>query len=197
MIKRTIVAFDFDGTLTNKDTLLEFIKYAKGRWRFYAGMVCCFPILIAFLLHLYPNDKAKQAVFMYFFKGMKYDRFCQLGKTFATRIDDIVNLSMLDTLNKYYESGATIYIVTASIIEWVEPWCKAHHVNHVLGTLVEVSGDGTLTGRFLSRNCYGKEKVNVLLSLEPHRENYHLIAYGDSSGDEDILRFADEGYLIK
>lgn len=31
---KQIVAFDFDGTITNRDTLLEFIKFAKARQLF-------------------------------------------------------------------------------------------------------------------------------------------------------------------
>lgn len=37
---KQIVAFDFDGTITNRDTLLEFIKFAKGKTAFYLGF--CF-----------------------------------------------------------------------------------------------------------------------------------------------------------
>ncbi len=55
---------------------------------------------------------------------------------------------------------------------------------------------GRLTGRFSSRNCYGQEKVNRLLRVEPHRETYRLIAYGDSRGDREMLAFADEGIRI-
>ena len=28
---KIVAAFDFDGTITNKDTLLEFITYTKGK----------------------------------------------------------------------------------------------------------------------------------------------------------------------
>lgn len=33
--KRTVAVFDFDGTLTTKDTLLEFIKFSCGTGKFY------------------------------------------------------------------------------------------------------------------------------------------------------------------
>ena len=33
-MKKKIYCFDFDGTLTTSDTLLEFIRYAKGTGRF-------------------------------------------------------------------------------------------------------------------------------------------------------------------
>jgi phosphoserine phosphatase len=36
------------------------------------------------------------------------------------------------------------------------------------------------------------EKVNRLKELYPERETYHLMAYGDSRGDKELLDYADE-----
>ena len=63
----------------------------------------------------------------------------------------------------------------------------------VVGTQIEVK-DGVLTGRFLTRNCYGEEKVNRLNALYPNRQDYYLIAFGDSRGDKELLAFADESH---
>jgi len=38
--------------------------------------------------------------------------------------------------------------------------------------------------------------VNRLLEVEPHREEYFLYAYGNSSGDKELLFFADQGTLV-
>jgi len=65
----------------------------------------------------------------------------------------------------------------------------------VLGTQIEVI-DGRLTGRFLTPNCYGQEKVRRILTLHPDRSAYHLTAYGDSRGDREMLAFADEAHMI-
>ena len=78
-------------------------------------------------------------------------------------------------------------IISASIDNWVQPFFPSVKV---LGTQVEVK-DGCLTGRFLTKNCYGQEKVNRLLAVCPDRETYHLTAYGDSRGDKELLAFAD------
>ena len=64
-----IYAFDFDGTLTTKDTLIEFIRFSKGRVRLFLGFLLFSPLLILMKLHLYPNWKAKQRVFSWFFRG--------------------------------------------------------------------------------------------------------------------------------
>ena len=54
--------------------------------------------------------------------------------------------------------------------------------------------EGVLTGRFLTKNCYGEEKVTRLLQLFPERTQYWLTAYGDSRGDFELLDFANESY---
>ena len=58
-MKKKLYCFDFDGTLTTSDTLLEFIKYAKGRGRFLMVFLMYSPLLVLMKLHLYPNWKAK------------------------------------------------------------------------------------------------------------------------------------------
>ena len=87
MDKREIVVFDFDGTLTTKDTLLEFIKFSHGKFSFYMGLLLNSPILIAYKLKIYPNWKAKQALFTYFFHGISYSEFQMLCVDFASKIE--------------------------------------------------------------------------------------------------------------
>ena len=82
-------------------------------------------------------------------------------------------------------------IVSASIDNWVQPFFAQVKV---LGTQIEVV-NGKLTGQFLSKNCYGQEKVNRILTLYPNRQDYHLTAFGDSRGDKELLAWADESHF--
>lgn len=72
-MKKKIYCFDFDGTLTTSDTLLEFIKYAKGTSRFLMVFLKYSPLLVLMKLHLYPNWKAKQQIFAHLFAGMRIE----------------------------------------------------------------------------------------------------------------------------
>lgn len=63
----------------------------------------------------------------------------------------------------------------------------------VIGTKVEVV-DGRLTGRFLTPNCYGPEKVRRLREVFPDLSDCHLTVYGDSRGDREMLAIADKAY---
>ena len=195
-MNKEIVVFDFDGTLTTKDTLFEFIKYAKGYWNFFFGLIICSPILLTYLLRITPNYKAKEYLFSHFFKDMKYQEFKQLGINFSKNINQFTRKNSIEALRFHQREGRIIYVISASIEEWIKPWCQQHEINNVLGTKIEVA-NGKLTGRFLSKNCYGQEKVNRLKQCEPNRTNYYLYAYGDSNGDKEMLNYADEAIWIK
>lgn len=195
MCVRKVAVFDFDGTITTKDTLLEFIKYSCGLYKFYIGILVFSPILFLMKLNIYPNYKAKQKFFSWFFKGKEYTEFVNLGKSFSSVINKLYRESTIKCLNTLRAEGADIYVISASIEEWVSPYCSQLGVKKVICTKVDVK-DGKLTGRFSTKNCYGKEKVNRLLEIEPNRSEYYLYAYGDSRGDKEMLEYADESVYI-
>ena len=188
---KKIYAFDFDGTLTTKDTLLEFIRFAKGTLAFGLGFLRYTHLLVLMKLGFYPNWKAKQKVFAHFFKGMSIDDFDALCQEFAASSKHLLRPKGIEAINKAQSEGSEVLIVSASIDNWVQPFFANVKV---LGTQIEVV-DGKLTGRFLTKNCYGQEKVNRILALYPNRQDYHLTAFGDSKGDKELLAWADESYF--
>lgn len=194
--RKHIAVFDFDGTLTTKDSLLMFIIKVCGPWRFGIGFLMYFPILVLMKFHLYPNWKAKERICAHFFRNMTYESFRKKGIDFATEIAKFQRKETVDCLKEHIEKGHKVYVISASIEEWVAPFCHTLGNVNVLST--KISRDLT---HFLSRNCYGREKVNRLLEAEPdiqqHRGNYFIHAYGDSNGDREMLAFADEGKLIR
>ena len=192
---RKIYAFDFDGTLTTKDTLLEFIRFAKGSGQMFRGFLLFSPLLLLMKLHLYPNWKAKQQFFSYFFKGMNIDDFNALCTHFAEQNKHLLRPAGIEKVRQAIEEEqATVLIISASIDNWVRPFFdEIDKKIQVLGTQIETTG-GRLTGQFTTKNCYGQEKVNRLTALYPHREAYDLIAFGDSRGDKELLDFADKGF---
>ena len=192
MPKAKLFAFDFDGTLTTRDTLLEFIRFACGTMRFLLGFLLYSPLLVLMKLRLYSNGKAKQKVFAHFFKGMTISEFDALCQDFASTHRHLLRPEVVSQLEQALSEGAEVLIVSASVDNWVQPFFPKVKV---LGTQIEVI-DGRLTGRFLTPNCYGQEKVRRILAFHPDRSAYHLTAYGDSRGDREMLAFADESHII-
>lgn len=197
-MKKKIYCFDFDGTLTTSDTLLEFIKYAKGRGRFLMVFLMYSPLLVLMKLHLYPNWKAKQQIFAHLFAGMRIEKFDALCRGFAEESQHLLRPKSITLMHEALVAGAQVFIVSASIDNWVRPFFDIRNLKgvQVLGTQIEVE-DGKLTGRFKSNNCYGKEKVHriteALKSFE--RSEYEIEAFGDSRGDKEMLAFADKGHF--
>ena len=194
MKKETIAVFDFDGTITRKDTLLEFIKFSKGRWSFYCGILFLSPLLFAMKMKLLPNWKVKQRLFSLFYQGVSIEIFDTWGAKFSTIIEQMLYPKAIETLKSHQKNGDKIVIVSASIQNWITPWANKMGIEAVLATEIEVNKKGLLTGMFLTKNCYGQEKVNRLLALFPNRNDYKLVAYGDSRGDKEMIEFADEGF---
>ena len=69
--KYTIAAFDFDGTITTKDTLFDFIKFYVGNKNLFKGLIFLSPILVLYKLGFIRNDIAKQKLFAYFFNNRR------------------------------------------------------------------------------------------------------------------------------
>ena len=197
-MKKKIYCFDFDGTLTTSDTLLEFIKYAKGRGRFLMVFLMYSPLLVLMKLHLYPNWKAKQQIFAHLFAGMRIEKFDVLCRGFAEQNQHLLRPKGITLVHEALVAGAQVFIVSASIDNWVRPFFYIRNLKgvQVLGTQIEVE-DGKLTGNFKSNNCYGKEKVHrIAEALKPfERSEYEIEAFGDSRGDKEMLAFADKGHF--
>ena len=185
-----VSAFDFDGTLTTKDTFLEFIKHTHGKVRFWSGFLLLSPVMALFKAGLIPNHRAKQMAFSFFFKGWKIEKFNGFCESFSAKIDAILCQPTNILLKEHIIEGNHIVIISASLENWIRPWAEKQGIRQIAGTKIEVIA-GSITGRFASKNCYGAEKVNRLLEIYPEREKYTLFACGDSRGDRELLNFAD------
>ena len=185
-----VAAFDFDGTLTTKDTLLDFLTFCFGFKKLFIGFLLLSPALLLYKLKLTSNEKAKERVFRYFFKGMKRLRWEQLCWNYQYQIDKIINPKGVEKLEWHIERGDLVVIVSASIENWITPWANKNKVHAVIGTRIEII-DEVITGSFKSKNCYGIEKANRLKSELSNLTEYQLYAYGDTKGDRELLEMAD------
>lgn len=188
-----VAAFDFDGTITNKDTFIAFIFYSKGKRKLIFCMLKYLHLLVAYKLGIYPNWKIKQKIFSNLFKGMPINEFNAICHGFYIKNRNIIRKDAQDVIRKHQANGDNVIIVTASVENWVAPFANMLQISTVLGTKAEVT-NGALTGCFASKNCHGKEKVVRVLEAFPNRTDYSLVAYGDSRGDRELLCEADKSY---
>lgn len=193
-MSQTIAFFDFDGTITTKDTLLEFIKFSKGRFRFYAGFALNSPWLIALKLKMISNQTAKEKVLSWFFRNTPLDTFETTCDRFAIEVlPGLIRPKALQEITALKDKGVTVVVVSASPENWIRPWTGSNSID-LIATKLEIK-ETRITGRIQGRNCHGTEKVeriNQAFELSTYTTIY---AYGDSSGDKPMLRLATNSFF--
>lgn len=194
--KTRIHVFDFDGTITCADSLIAFIRHARGNSALIAGLLLYSPLLVMMKLRLIDGGSVKERLFAHLFKGMTVEYFEKAGADFAADRTDILRPAAMKHIADVLAKGEKVYVVTASISQWVEPFFTnrfgAGRVI-VISTQAEVK-EGLITGRFATPNCYGKEKVRRLKAVLTDRDSLHITAYGDSRGDKELFDYADERF---
>ena len=193
IVKKEIAFFDFDGTITTKDTLLEFIKFSKGLFRFYLGFLLHMHYLIAFKLKLIPNQKAKEKILGFFFRNTPAENFRKDCIRFSNEVlPGLIRPQALTEIRRLQENNTTVVIVSASPEDWIRVWTQKMNLE-LIASRLEVR-DGMITGNILGKNCHGEEKV-CRITTQYDLKDYHVVAaYGDSGGDKPMLRLADRAH---
>lgn len=193
MNKPGLALFDFDGTITTKDTLIEFIIFAHGFWKFWWGMVVLSPVLVAFKAKLIPNWKAKELMLSWFFRGMKFEEFEEVCRSFTEReVPALIRHLAMEKINAHLGRGDRVVIVSASPENWVEKWATQYGLE-CIATRMQVA-DGVITGKFAGKNCHGIEKVERIKTYLDLAGYSEIHAYGDSHGDRPMLQLATATY---
>jgi HAD superfamily hydrolase (TIGR01490 family) len=191
----TVAAFDFDGTLTRRDSLLPFLRHYVGTARFLAMMAAMSPVLAAYLLRAMRNDRAKEAVLRRFLGGEALADVDAAGESFALRrLPALLRAEAFERFTWHKAQGHTCILVSASLIHYLRPWSRRVGFDHVIASRLEIDADRRVTGRLVEGNCYGAEKARRLRSLLATMATRTLFAYGDSRGDREMLELADHSY---
>ncbi len=188
-----LALFDFDGTITTKDSLVEFIQYATGKPTYYAGLLKLSPMLTAYIFKLIPNHIAKEKLIGHFFKGWNTKQFQKLASQYSLeQIDRITRPKAIEKIRWHQEQGHKVVMVSASMECWLRAWCDKYNIR-LISTQLEMR-DNKLTGKFATKNCYGIEKANRVQESYNLSDYEYIYAYGDSHGDRELLELADESF---
>ena len=188
-----IAFFDFDGTITKKDSTEKFIRYFVGDIAFIKGIIILLPFIIVYKIRVLSNNEIKKKLITYFFKDIDIEHFIEKAREFSLNmLDPIIRKKALDRITWHKNNGDELVIVSASINLWLLPWCKKNDIA-LIATELEVINN-KITGNLVSNNCYGPEKVKRILESY-NLSNYTCIyAYGNSRGDYEMLEIATEKF---
>jgi phosphatidylglycerophosphatase C len=191
-----IVAFDFDGTLTVRDSFTSFLKWRVGEARYNLGMLRLAGAGFGYLVN---RDRGliKAAAAKEFLCGVPHHQLEEETREFAKQCaQSLMRHDAVTTFRWWRERAATTVIVTASPDIVVAPFARALGAALLIGTQLEYDAEGRVTGAFATPNCRGDEKVKRL--KEHFGDDVRLAAaYGDTSGDKAMLAIAEEkGYRV-
>lgn len=193
--KPVVAAFDFDGTLTRRETLLPFLLHMLGAAAVARHALILSPTLAGYGLGMIRNDVAKEKVFIQCLAGMGMDELQREGENFAADVlPGLLRHEAMQRLEWHKQRGHRCVVISASLELYVRPWAIKAGFDDVIATHLETRDDGHVTGKLSGVNCYGIEKVRRLEALLGARDGYSLYAYGDSRGDRELLSLADYPY---
>ncbi len=192
-MKRALSLFDLDGTITNRDTLWEIIRFQKGNRVFIPGLILLSPVLAAYKLGLISNTAAKQSVLRLFFAGIPEPDFQAGCDAFqAERLPSLIRGEASRAIREALDRGDRVIVVSASAGNWVSGWCRQTGVE-CIATVLESIG-GRMTGRILGKNCSGTEKVTRIREAVRLEDYDPVYAYGDSPSDQPMLSLATKAF---
>ena len=193
LVTKRLVLFDFDGTITTRDTFLEFIKYYHGNTKFFLGFLLSAPWIALMTFKIIPNWRTKERVLTWFFAGHKLRDFDSLAYKFCHDVvPKLIRPGALQAIQKHIAEGATVVVISASAENWVRPWCEKYGLN-CLATKLQVK-NGIITGKIDGFNCYGPEKEKRIRACYNLKDYDEVFAYGDSRGDLEMLALAKEQF---
>jgi phosphatidylglycerophosphatase C len=194
-----VAAFDFDGTLTYRDTLGPFLIRSLGWPKFLRALFLSAPWLAAYVLRLMSNHEAKARLLQVSLGGATQEGIARHAQEFVHKyLPAEWQVWALQQLVQHQKAGHRCVIVSASPGIYMHAVAKSLGVDVVLCTEMEVK-DGRYTGHMATANCHGQEKVRRLqawltetFAAEAAAPTLH--AYGDTKGDLPMLRLANEAW---
>jgi phosphatidylglycerophosphatase C len=193
-----VAAFDFDGTLSRRDTFLPFLQKVCGAQRLYRALARSGPALSRMAVGRADRDAVKDALLVRLLAGHPADELAEQGGAYAEflRASDRLRPDTLARAGDHLERGHRVVVVSASPSVYLEPLAQALGFDAALATRLEVDDRGCITGRMLGGNCRGPEKV-ARLEAWLEGASPHLYAYGNSSGDRELLARAHVGVMVR
>ncbi|HWE45368.1 MAG TPA: HAD-IB family hydrolase [Caulobacteraceae bacterium] len=194
--QRPIVAFDFDGTLTVKDTFNAFLAWRVSGPRFVSGLLKLAPAGSRYLFNRDRNALKASAVSEFLTGVTRIDLEAE-ARAFRDEVwDRFMRPDALESWAEWGDRGAERVIVTASPETTVSPFAERLGADRLIGTRLRFDSEDRVEGGLETRNCRGPEKVRRLQAVFGPEVRL-VAAYGDTAGDTEMLALAAApGYRV-
>jgi phosphatidylglycerophosphatase C len=188
-----IALFDFDGTITTRETMPAFVRGSVGRHRLLLGYIALSPLLIGYRLGIVSGSLMRAAIVRVAYTGIRRGVLERHGRAFARRhLDATLRPEAMARIAWHKAQGHQVAIVSGGLDVYLRHWAQRHDVALLCSSLEH--GDGVLTGRYAGRQCVGEQKaeaVRIAFGLLPGRR---IFAYGDTAEDRELLAMATDPF---
>jgi len=180
-----LVVFDFDKTLTKKDTLFGFYREVDGKNPFFLFKhLILLSAAVLFKFRFINNDRLKKTGVRLFLMGKSRKKIMAAAQSYSKKIE----------LNKIYREHYSNLakeekvILSASLEEYLKFLFPGEQV---YASTLNYSNDRV---KGLTRNLYGDRKKRLLNSFGIDKI---ICLYTDSYMDEPLMRISEKVFLVK
>lgn len=183
-----LALFDFDGTLTTRETFPDFMRYAVPRWRLLAGGALLAPVVFGYRRGWVAGNPTRASIVQVGLRGVQARRLRAQGDAFAREVlPGLLRPEAMEKLAWHRGRGDRIVVVSGGLDVYLAPWCAAQGLELACSVLAERSG--RITG-YAGAQCVGEEKVRRIRALCDPRAYVAIHAYGDTHEDMAMLAMA-------
>lgn len=186
-MNKKLYLFDFDGTITNKDTLFDFFSFSFPD-AYKSAFIKFVPLFLAAKFKIAKAEAVKRKFITHFLKGKSLEELENLAQVYFENRKNVILRPKAIEYIKDLAKEENKYIVTASLDIWVSPFAKYLGVR-----LISTQADfthGIFNGNFKTPNCNYKEKVVRIVKEIQLSQFQEIYAFGDSKGDKYMLDLA-------
>lgn len=188
-----LALFDFDGTITTRETFPDFIRLAVAPGRLAWGKVLLAPLIVGYRLGIVSGTVVRAAIVRLGFTGVRLTALEARGLEFARAgLPGVIRPKAIERIVWHQRRGDTVVVVSGAFDVYLRPWCEAHEVALICSSLAH--RHGRLTGRYLGRQCVLEEKARRVRAAYDLARYDRIYAYGDTREDLGLLALAHERY---
>ena len=183
-----LALFDFDGTLTTRETFPAFMRYAVVRPRLLAGGVLLAPVVFGYRRGWVAGNPTRASIVQMGLRGVDAERLRAQGAAFARDVlPGVLRPEAMARLAWHRQRGDRVVVVSGGLDVYLAPWCADQGVELLCSVLAERGG--RITGS-AGPQCVGEEKVRRVHALCDPQAYAAFHAYGDTHEDQAMLAMA-------